>query len=150
MGKKTKGAVPKNCLQLDLPWTKLALGGMLTRLDEAEALTSVRHHTQIRAARANRTRRTTHALPNLRGVHTKLCQRAAEGIAVHAEFFGGFALVAAMARQYFKDETLLELAHRICVRQTNGVHSKDKVFQLAFHSLPSLRLIFISSVRREP
>lgn len=41
---------------------------------------------------------------------------------MHTEFFGGLALVASMTSQNFRDETLLELANRIGVRNAGGVH----------------------------
>lgn len=59
---------------------------------------------------------------------------------MHAEFFGCLALVAAMARQDFCDETLFELTHCIGIGDAGGVHLEDEVIKFAFHvgAVPSM------------
>ena len=47
---------------------------------------------------------------------------------MHAELVGGLALIAAVTRQDFRDETFLEFAHGISVRNAGGVHLVDEAF----------------------
>ena len=110
------------------------LEGMITPFDETRALTSAGNDAKFRTLGVNRPGRPAHALANLGRIHTQLAEGAAEGVAMHAELFGGLALVAAMARQDLKDEALLELAHRVHVRHSCGLHSQNKMVQLALHS----------------
>ncbi len=54
--------------------------------------------------------RPAHAAADLRGVHVELGERAAERIAMHAQFLGCFALVPFVLRQNFKYVPPFELA----------------------------------------
>ena len=73
----------------------------------------------------------THAVADLRGVHVQLGEGAAESVAMHAEFFGGFALVALVMREHFEDVALLELANGLRVRDTGTVHLCDQTIHFA-------------------
>jgi hypothetical protein len=75
--------------------------------------------------------RPAHAVANLRGVHVELGQSAAEGVAMHAEFFGGFALVALVLCQNFKDVALFELTNGLRVGDAGAVHLRDQAVQFA-------------------
>jgi len=79
---------------------------------------------------------TTHSVANLRGVHIKLGQRAAESVAVHAEFQRGLALVSLVMCEDFEDVALLELTHGIRVRDTDVVHLRDEAVQFALQGSP--------------
>ncbi len=78
-------------------------------------------------------RRALEADANLRGVYIKLSEGAAEGVAVHAEFFGGFALVSLVVRKDGDEVAALEFAHSFSVSDTTRVHRGHKIFQFAFH-----------------
>jgi hypothetical protein len=73
-------------------------------------------------------------LPYLRRIHAELGECAAERVAVHAEFFSGFALIAAMTRKNLEDVALLKLAHRVGVDDTSGVHLENEIVEFAFQS----------------
>ena len=90
------------------------------------------------ATGAHRGGRTAQSLLDLCRVHVELGEGTAKCVAMHAELFCSLALVAAMAREYFEDETLFELAHSVRVRKTGGVHLKNEVVEIAFHSRSSL------------
>jgi hypothetical protein len=77
--------------------------------------------------------RTLEAIADLGGIHVKLGDGAAQSIPVHAEFLGGFALVAAMGGEHFENEPLFELADGFVVSNATGVHLADQAVQLAFH-----------------
>ena len=83
---------------------------------------------------------TAQAALDLLGVHVELREGAAESVAVHAELFGGLALVAAMAGEDFCDETLFELTDRIGVGNAGGMHLEDEAVEFAFHvgAIPSM------------
>ena len=53
---------------------------------------------------------------------------------MHAEFLGGFALIAAVTRKNLENVLLLKLAHRVGVSNTSGVHLEDEVVEFAFQS----------------
>ena len=110
-------------------------------LDAGSKLTSVRNDLQTGAVSASRTDGrwwASHTLANLRRVHTQLRKCAAERVAMHAELFRGLALITAMTREDFEDKALLELAHGVVVRKPRGMHLKDEVVEIAFHSRGSL------------
>ena len=79
-----------------------------------------------------------HAVADLRSVHVKLSESAAEGIAVHAELIGRFALVTFVVRQYFEDVALLELANGLRVRDAGAVHLHDQAVHFALQGYSSL------------
>src|SRR5580704_419226 len=70
--------------------------------------------------------RAAHAVANLRGVHIEFGEGAAQGVAVHAEFFGGLALVALVLSKHFKDVALLELTNGLRVGNAGTVHLCDE------------------------
>ena len=85
--------------------------------------------------------RPAHAVTNLRGVHVELGQSATEGVAMHAEFFSGLALVSFVLRQNFKDVALFELTNGLRVRDAGAVHLRDQAVQFALQGLSSLQFL---------
>ena len=75
--------------------------------------------------------RPAHAAADLRGVQIELGQGAAEGVAVHAKFFGGLALVAFVMREHLKDVTFLELANRLVIGNPGTMHLSNQNIQFA-------------------
>ena len=63
---------------------------------------------------------------SLRRINAQLLYGTTQRVSVHAQFLGGLALVAAMARQYFQDKALLELTNSLGVGDTAGMHLDDK------------------------
>ena len=98
--------------------------------------------------RAHGARRPAHTATDLRGVEVELGECAAKGVAMHAQLLGGLALIAAMAGEDFEDESLLELANRIGVREAGGVHLEDESIEFAFHSWRSFAQLQTSVQRR--
>jgi hypothetical protein len=74
----------------------------------------------------------SHALADLHGVEAKFGECATEGVAVHVQLFGRFALVAAVVRKHLEDVPLLKLADSIGVGDTLGVHLEDEIVEIAF------------------
>jgi hypothetical protein len=114
-------------------------------LDARTQLTSVRNDLQPGTRGPRRTDGRwwpAHTLPYLGRIHAELGKRAAERIAVHAEFLSRFTLIAAMTRKNLEDVLSLKLAHRVGVSNTSGVHLEDEVVEFAFQSrsLPFLEL----------
>ena len=107
-------------------------------LDGARRLSGARNVLNAWALAAGRP---AHAVANLRGVHVELGQSAAEGVAVHAEFFGGLALVALVLRQNFKDVALFELTNGLRVRDAGAVHLRDRAVQFALQGFSSLQFL---------
>jgi len=101
---------------------------MKVRRRRRAELTAAGNDLQTGACRSDRARRAAHAFAYLRGVETKLRECAAQRVAMHAEFFRGFALVATMTREHLEDVTLFELAHGVRVRDASGEHLKDEAF----------------------
>ena len=91
-------------------------------------LTAAGDNLQAGSCWTNRARWAAHAFADLSGIETKLRERAAECVAMHAEFFRGFALVATMTREHLEDVALFELAHSVRVRDAGGEHLKDEAF----------------------
>ena len=91
-------------------------------------LTCAGDNLQAGSRGTNRARRAAHAFADLSRIETKLSERAAECVAMHAKFFRGFALVATMTREDLEDITLFELAHSVRVRDAGGEHLKDEAF----------------------
>jgi len=73
------------------------------------------------------------AVAELADVDLQLGDGAAEGVAVHAQFAGGAALVAFVLLQDGQDETFFELAYAFGIQNIAAVHLQDKRFQLIFH-----------------
>jgi hypothetical protein len=82
--------------------------------------------------------RSTHAIADLRSVHVELGEGAAEGVAMHTEFFGGFALVALVLGEHFKDVTLLELPNGLRVGNAGAVHLRNQTIEFALQGYSSL------------
>jgi len=61
---------------------------------------------------------------------------------MHAEFFGGFALVALVLCQNFKDVALFELTNGLRVRDAGAVHLRDQTVQFALQGYSSLAVPF--------
>jgi hypothetical protein len=80
-------------------------------------------------------RRAPHTIANLGRVHLQLCQRPAQGVAMHAELLGSLALIAFVLRKNFKDVAPLELADRIRIGNSGTVHLNDKTVQFALQRL---------------
>lgn len=77
--------------------------------------------------------RAAHASLDLRGVEVKLRKGAAEGVAMHAEFFSGFALVSFVLCEDLKQITALELADRLIVGDSRAMHLHDDSVEFALH-----------------
>src|SRR6185312_2964228 len=75
--------------------------------------------------------RTAHPIADGRGVQIEFSQRAAERVAVHAEFFGSFALIALVVREDLEDVALLELANSIRIGNSGAVHLRDEAVHFA-------------------
>lgn len=81
------------------------------------------------------------AISKLPDVYFQLVDRAAQGIAVHAEFAGGAALVALVFLKDGEDKALLEFPYTLGIQDVALVHLQDECFQLIFHDV-SLRYEF--------
>ena len=53
---------------------------------------------------------------------------------MHAELFCRFTLIAAVTRKNLENVLFLELAHRVGVTDSSGVHLEDEVVEFAFQS----------------
>jgi hypothetical protein len=108
-------------------------------------LTSARDDLQVRSTWPRGSHRcwwTPHPLPDLGRIHSQFRESAAKRIAVHAELFCGFTLIAAVTRKNLENVLFLKLAHRVGVSNPSGVHLEDEVVEFAFQSrgLPFLEL----------
>jgi hypothetical protein len=52
--------------------------------------------------------------------------RVLRGVAVHAQLFGGFTLVAAMGFQHFAQVLFFKFAHCVFVAHAAGVHLRHQ------------------------
>jgi hypothetical protein len=86
------------------------------------------HRDWARAAR-----RALGAIAQLADVNFQFADGAAEGVAVHAQFARGAALVALVFLKDGKNEALLEFAHAFGVEDVAFVHLQNECFQLIFH-----------------
>ena len=102
-------------------------------LTSAAKLTTIRDDGEIARCRSDRTDRLAHAATDRRRVHAQLGHRAAQRVAVHAECFGGLALIATMLRENFVEKTLLELADGVGIAHARCVHLRDEDIEIAFH-----------------
>ncbi len=57
---------------------------------------------------------------------------------MHAEFFGGLALVALVLRKHLEDVTLFELPNGFRVRDAGTVHLRDQTVHFALQGYSSL------------
>src|SRR5579864_882464 len=76
---------------------------------------------------------TLDAIAQLSDIDFQLGDGAAQGIAVHAQFTGGAALVPPVFLKDRQDEAFLEFANAFGVKDVAAIHLKDKCFQLIFH-----------------
>lgn len=90
-------------------------------------------HLLLHSQRAGTTWWTARTIAQLPHINLELGDGAAEGVAVHAQFAGGAALVAFVFLQDGKDELLLEFADRLGIQDVAFVHLHDQSFQLIFH-----------------
>ena len=82
------------------------------------------------------------AIAELANVNLELADRAAQGVAVHAQFAGSAALVTLVLLEHGHDEPFLEFTHSFGIENIASVHLQDKCFQLIFHAA-SLSLLWI-------
>ncbi len=75
-----------------------------------------------------------YSVPELADVNPEFGDGAAQGVAVHAQFAGGAALVAFVFLEDGQDETLLEFPHAFGIKNVAAVHLEYKCFQLIFHA----------------
>ena len=73
------------------------------------------------------------AIAELANVDLQLADGAAQGVAVHAQFARGSALVAFVFLEHGQDEALLEFTHAFGIKNIASVHLQDERFQLIFH-----------------
>ncbi len=66
-------------------------------------------------------------------INLKFLHGAAQGVAVHAQFAGGLALVAAILLEHGHNETLFEFTNGFRIKDVAFVHLQDECFQLVFH-----------------
>jgi hypothetical protein len=57
----------------------------------------------------------------------------AEGVAMDAKFLCRLALIAAMVREHFEDETLPEFADGFYVGNAAAVHTRNEIVQFTLH-----------------
>jgi len=87
-------------------------------------------------------RRPLCALAELSNVNLQFLHRAAQCIAVHAQFSRSFALVAPVLLEHGDDEPLLEFADCLRIENVAAVHLKNERFQLIFHVVLSFPQTF--------
>ena len=87
---------------------------------------------------AGAARGTLHAVAQLADIDLELADGAAEGIAVHAQFARGAALISAILLQNGEDESFLEFPHAFRVEDVAAIHLQNECFQLIFHEALSL------------
>jgi hypothetical protein len=71
----------------------------------------------------------------LSSVHVEFRKSTAQRVAVHAKLFSGFALVAFVVREDFKDVATLKLPNGIRVENTGTMHLNHKTVQFALQRL---------------
>src|SRR5579862_2955501 len=79
---------------------------------------------------AGAARGTFDAVAELADVNLQFGDRTAEGVAVHAQFASGAALVALVFLQDGQDETLLKFTHAFGIKNVAAIHLQDKCFEL--------------------
>lgn len=80
---------------------------------------------------------TLEAAANLRRIDLQFGDGATEGVAVHAEFLGGFALVSPVMGEDFDEVALFEFAHRFFVGNPSAVHLRHEVVKFTSHCISS-------------
>ncbi len=88
----------------------------------AYKLSGVREALYILNTRTLAGRRTAHAIANLRCIHIKFCQCAAQRVAVHAQSLCCLALIALVLGEHFKDVAPLELAESTRLADPGAMH----------------------------
>ena len=78
-------------------------------------------------------RRTAASVAQGFSVELEFGNSAAEGVTVHAELAGSFALVAVAVLQDGENELLLEFADGFGIGNAASVHVHNQSFQLIFH-----------------
>jgi hypothetical protein len=84
-------------------------------------------------SRPGTARRTPGAVAQLSHVNFQFRDSSTEGVAVHAEFARGAALVTLIFLEHREDEALLEFAYCFGVKNVALVHLHDEGFKLIFH-----------------
>ena len=79
---------------------------------------------------------TSHPAADSGCIEVKLGERAAQGVAMHAEFFRGLALVALVMCEDLQDVAPLELPESVGIWNTGAVHLRDQAIQFALHDCP--------------
>jgi hypothetical protein len=77
------------------------------------------------------------AVAELADIKLEFGDGAREGIAVHAEFAGGFALIAFVLLKHIHDEALFEFADSFRIKNSTGVHLSYECFKLVLHGVLS-------------
>lgn len=93
--------------------------------------------------------RALHAIAELANINLQLGDGAAEGVAMHAKFASGAALIAAIFLEHGENKALLEFAYPFRIKNVAFIHLQDECFELIFHvaSLSCLpKFVFLNSV----
>lgn len=77
----------------------------------------------------------THAVAYLGGIEIEFGECTAKRVAVHAEFLGGFALVALVVREHLQDVALFELPNSFRIGNSRTVHLDNQTIQFALQGL---------------
>ena len=85
------------------------------------------------SCRASGPGRTASAVAKQPYIYFQLINRAAQGVAVHPELTRRATLIAFVLLQDRQDEALLELPHRLGVKDVAAIHLQDECFKLIFH-----------------
>jgi len=72
-------------------------------------------------------------IPELPNIKFEFGDGTAQGIAVHAQFTRGFALVAFVLLKNVHNEALLEFTNRFRVEDAARVHLRHECFKLVLH-----------------
>ena len=80
-------------------------------------------------------RRTFTAVAELADVNLQFINRAAEGIAVHAELPRSAALISFVFFEHGRNETPLELTDRFGIKNIAAIHLLHECFELIFHGI---------------
>ena len=79
--------------------------------------------------------RAAQAVANLGGVELEFSESTAEGVAMHAEFDRGLALISFVLDQHLEDEAPLEFTHGFVVGYAARMHLGHKVIQISSHAI---------------
>lgn len=100
----------------------------LLLIRRGQRLTGVHNALQARPFAGGRP---AHADADLCRIQIELRERAAQSVAMHAELFGGPALITLVMRENFEDVAPLELLDGIRVRDPGAVHPRYDSVQFA-------------------